>query len=155
MSIPDDLMPRYFALTTGWLPDRVEATLAELAAGTLAPVAAKRLLARTVVDLYHGEGTGEAAEAEFDRVYKEHAVPTDVPVRELAAAELPARLARVLAVLELVPSGKEGRRKIEQGGVRLDGEKVGDPELEVSAGDLDGRLLSVGRRSWARIRVVR
>jgi tyrosyl-tRNA synthetase len=69
------------------------------------------------------------------------------------AAELPTRLARVLALVELVPSGKEGRRKIEQGGVRLDGEKVADPDLEVGAGDIDGRLLSVGRRAWARVAV--
>jgi tyrosyl-tRNA synthetase len=154
MSIPDELMPRYFQLTTGWLPDQVDATLAALAAGDLAPVAAKRLLARTVVDLYHGAGAGATAEAEFDRVHKEHAVPTDVPVRDVAAGDLPARLARVLALVELVPSGKEGRRKIEQGGVRLDGEKVADPELEVGPTDVDGRLLQVGRRAWARVRVV-
>jgi tyrosyl-tRNA synthetase len=153
MSIPDELMARYFTLTTGWLPDRVEATLTELQSGALAPVDAKRLLARTVVDLYHGEGAGDAAEGEFDRVHKDHAVPSDVPTRVVPAAELPTRLARVLALVELVPSGKEGRRKIEQGGVRLDGEKVADPDLEVGAGDIDGRLLSVGRRAWARVAV--
>src|SRR3954453_10979683 len=54
MSLPDALMPRYLQLTTGWLPEQVESTLADLASGALSPVAAKRLLARTVVDLYHG-----------------------------------------------------------------------------------------------------
>jgi hypothetical protein len=81
MSIPDALMPRYFQLTTGWLPDQVETTLENLRRGTLSPVAAKRLLARTVVDLYHGDGAGEQAEAEFDRVFKDHAVPSDVEER--------------------------------------------------------------------------
>jgi len=153
MSIPDDLMPRYFQLTTGWLPDQVEATLAALGSGELAPVAAKRLLARTVVDLYHGSGAGEAAEAEFDRVHKDHEVPTDVPVKDVAASELPARLAAVLKLVGLASSNKDGRRKIEQGGVRLDGDKVTDPEAEVSAADVDGRLVQVGRRAWARVRV--
>jgi tyrosyl-tRNA synthetase len=68
LSIPDELMPKYFTLTTGWHPDRIDEVCAALVAGELAPVDAKRLLARTVVDLYHGEGAGEAAEAEFDRV---------------------------------------------------------------------------------------
>ncbi len=107
MSIPDALMPRYFQLTTGWLPERVEATTEALATGELAPVAAKRLLARTVVDLYHGEGAGEQAEAEFDRVFKDHAVPTDVEDREIAGSELPTQWFRFLAL---------GRaRELEQG----------------------------------------
>src|SRR6478672_7362904 len=58
MSLPDDLMPRYFLLTTGWHPDRVDEVARALAGGSLRPVEAKRLLARTVVDLYHGDGAG-------------------------------------------------------------------------------------------------
>jgi tyrosyl-tRNA synthetase len=151
MSIPDALMPRYFQLTTGWLPEQVEATVEDLRTGALAPVAAKRLLARTVVDLYHGEGAGERAEAEFDRVFKDHAVPTDVEEREIAAAELPTEWFRFLALTGLATSNKDARRKIEQGAVRLDQDKVTDPEQEVTAADVDGRLLSVGKRAWAKI----
>ena len=151
MSIPDPLMPRYFALVTGWHPDRVTETVAALADGSLSPVDAKRLLGRTVADLYHGKGAGAAAEAEFDRVFKAHEVPTEVPDRCVAASEFPLRLARLLALVELVPSNKEGRRKIEQGGVRLAGEKVTDPDVEVDAQTVDGLLLQVGKRAWARV----
>lgn len=153
MSIPDSLMPRYFALATGWLPDQVEATLEALTNGSLAPVDAKRLLGRTVADLYHGAGAGDAAEAEFNRVFKAHEVPTDIPERSVARSEFPMRLARLLAVAEVVPSNKEGRRKIEQGGVRIAGERVTDPDLEVDADDVDGQTLQVGKRSWARVTV--
>ncbi len=153
MSIPDELMPRYFALATGWLPDQVDETVAALESGALAPVAAKRLLGRVVADLYHGPGAGEAAEAEFDRVFKSHAVPSDVPVRSVPATEFPMRLARLLAIAELVPSNKEGRRKIEQGGVRIAGERVADPDLEVDAAAVDGQTLQVGKRAWATISV--
>ena len=59
MSLPDELMPRYFTLTTGWHPDRIDEVTGALADGSLAPVDAKRLLARTVVDLYHGDGAGD------------------------------------------------------------------------------------------------
>ena len=63
LSLPDELMPRYFTLTTGWYPDRIAEVTDALADGSLKPVDAKRLLARTVVDLYHGDGAGEAAQA--------------------------------------------------------------------------------------------
>ncbi len=154
MSIPDALMPRYFALVTGWSPDRVEATVAALADGSMAAVEGKRLLARTVVDLYHGAGAGETAEAEFNRVFKAGEIPSDLTECVISASEFPIRLARLLAVAGLVPSNKEGRRKIEQGGVRIAGEKVSDPDLEVDAPTVDGQTLQVGKRAWARILVV-
>jgi len=151
MSIPDRLMPRYFALATGWRPERVAEVTGALEDGSLAPVEAKRLLGRTIVDLYHGAGAGERAEAEFDRVFKAHSAPTDVPDRSVAAGEFPMRLARLLALTDLATSNKDGRRKIEQGGVRIDGERVGDPDLEVDGPAVDGRTLQVGKRAWARV----
>ncbi|MGH9042589.1 MAG: tyrosine--tRNA ligase [Acidimicrobiia bacterium] len=154
MSISDALLPRYFALATGWGPDRVEAETADLAEGRTPPVVAKRLLARTVVDLYRDEGAGQAAEAGFDRVFRSHEAPADVPVFTLKPEHLVdgrIRLARLLALAGLVPSNSEGRRKIGEGAVRIDGERVSDPEAEPAPGDLAGRLLQVGRRAWARI----
>ena len=156
LSIPDELMPRYFTLTTGWHPDRIDEVIAALGAGDLAPVDAKRLLARTVVDLYHGDGAGAAAEAEFDRVFRSHDTPTDIPEVTIPAAEYrdgTVRLYRVLALAfpKTVPSNKEGKRKIEQGGVRLDGEVVADPDLELTSDELAGRTLQLGKRNWARL----
>src|SRR5262249_42591217 len=152
LHLPDELMARYFTLTTGWHPDRIDEVTTALASGELAPVDAKRLLARTVVDLYHGDGAGDAAEAEFDRVFRAHETPSDVPDVVVPAAELRdgrVRLARVLALAfpAAVRSNKEGARKIAQGGVRLDGEAVADPDVELAATELDGRLLSLGRRN--------
>jgi tyrosyl-tRNA synthetase len=154
MSVPDELMRQYFVLATGWPPERAEEVLSDLATGTLAPVEAKRLLARTVVDLYHA-GAGEEAEAEFDRVFKDHAAPTDVAEHTLDASEAidgRIRLANVLRQAGLVSSNKEGRRQIEQGAVRRDDVKVEDPDAAFPPADLDGALLQVGRRRWARIR---
>jgi tyrosyl-tRNA synthetase len=157
LSLPDELMPRYFTLTTGWHPDRITEITDALADGSLKPVDAKRLLARTVVDLYHGAGAGDAAQAEFDRVFRDHAAPEQVPELPIPVAELRGgrvRLSRLLALAfpQAVPSNKEGRRKIVQGGVRLDGEVVGDPDLEVTPGDVDGKTLQMGRRNWVRLR---
>lgn len=154
MSIPDPLLPRYMLLATGWHPDRVEAETARLASGELHPNAAKRLLARTIVDLYHGEGAGLAAEAAFDQVFKKHEVPDDVPEFELQPEHLVdgrIRLARLLALAGLAKSNSEGARKITEGAVRLNGERITDADQEVAPGDLGDGLLQVGRRSWARV----
>lgn len=154
MSIPDPIMPRYFRFATGWHPDRVDAVTEEIESRALAPVAAKRLLARTVVDLYHGDGAGAAAEAAFDRVFRLHAAPEEVPDVEVAAGDLPVRWSRFLVLCDLAPSNKEATRLISQGGVRVDGERVTDPDSPVGAAEADGHLVSVGRRRWARVRVV-
>jgi tyrosyl-tRNA synthetase len=154
MSLPDELMGRYFTLTTGWHPDRVGEVTGGLAGGSLAPVDAKRLLARTVVDLYHGDGAGTAAEAEFDKVFKDHVAPTDIPDHVLDASE--ARdgriaLANVLRQAGLAASNKEARRLITQGGVRRDGAVETDPETTLTPDELDGATLQVGRRRWVHI----
>jgi tyrosyl-tRNA synthetase len=159
LSLPDELMPRYFTLTTGWHPDRIDEVTAALAGGALAPVDAKRLLARTVVDLYHGDGAGAEAEAGFDRVFRAHEIPEEMPDLRVPADAAELRDGRIhlyrllaLAFPGAVPSNKEGRRKIQQGGVRLDREVVTDPDLEVTPGEVDGKILQMGKRNWARLR---
>jgi tyrosyl-tRNA synthetase len=156
MRIPDEVMPQYFELATGWGPDRVAEAIAEIERAEPADRAGlKRELARTVVDLYHGEGAGAAAESEFDRVFKEHAAPTEVaeyaiPPEELRDGRI--EVARLLTLAGLAASNREGRRKIQEGGVYFEDERVTDPSLEVAPAEVDGRLLRLGRRSWIRIR---
>ncbi|MCX6504027.1 MAG: tyrosine--tRNA ligase, partial [Actinobacteria bacterium] len=152
MSIPDESMAQYFSLTTRWHPDQVAQVNADIVSGEMTPVAAKRLLARTVVDLYHG--SGEAAEAEFDSVLKSHDQPADIPEHELdfsSARDQKLSLAEVLNQAGLAKSNREGRRLIEQGGVRWEGESVSEAEAAFSAAELDGTVLQVGRRRWVRL----
>ena len=102
MRIPDALLERYAPLTTGWHPDRVEEFTGALARGDLGPNEAKLgPVGRTVVDLYHGPGAGDEAEAAFNQVFKKHEVPDDVPEFELQPDQLMdgrIRLARLLAL---------------------------------------------------------
>jgi tyrosyl-tRNA synthetase len=112
-------------------------------------------VARSVVDQYHGEGAGAAAEAEFDRVFKSKDAPTDIPEHVLDPSEAQdgrIRLANVLRQAGLVKSNADGRRQITQGGVRWDDQAVADPDAAATPAELDGAVLQVGRRRWVRIR---
>jgi tyrosyl-tRNA synthetase len=153
MSVPDEQIVPYATHTA---TAAVAATVsAGLQSGDLKPVAAKRLVARSVVDQYHGEGAGAAAEAEFDRVFKSKDAPTDIPEHVLDPSEAQdgwIRLANVLRQAGLVKSNADGRRQITQGGVRWDDQAVADPDAAATPAELDGAVLQVGRRRWVRIR---
>jgi tyrosyl-tRNA synthetase len=154
MSIPDDLIPTWVRLCTGVPPEDVDAIERGLAAGSLHPAEQKRRLAREIVTRYHGEGAARAAEDRFDRVFRSHEVPDDVP--EVAFPEDAVRngsvwIVRLLAGVGLAASNADARRLIEQGGVRIDGRPVTDPDVELPVSDVAGRVLQVGRRRFVRL----
>jgi tyrosyl-tRNA synthetase len=144
MSIPDAALPMYLQYATAWPPEVVKRTIEALGSGTLHPNAAKRLMARAVVDLYHGAGAGDAAEAEFDKVFKAHGAPTDMDEYRVAAG---TQLSDALLAAGLVSSKREARRVIEQGSVRVDGEKCA-ADAPLTAPE---HVVQVGKRRWARI----
>jgi tyrosyl-tRNA synthetase len=147
MSIPDDALPMYLRYATAWDPEEIENVLGQLTSGALHPNAAKRLLARSVVDLYHGTGAGTAAEAEFDRVFKSGGRPTEMPAFVLTAG---VSLSDALVACGLVGSKRAARREIaEQSSVRVD-----DVRWTADA-PLPGpeHVLQVGKRRWARVRL--
>jgi tyrosyl-tRNA synthetase len=142
MSIPDEAMPEYYRLLLG----------ADQPSGP--PNEAKRELGRRIVDRFHGEGAGAAAEQGFNQVFVQHDVPTDIPEVELAPyldGESTVHLPRLLAGAFGL-SSSEGRRLIQQGGVKLDGEPVPAQPLDVGFDSLEGRVLQVGKRRFCRLR---
>ncbi len=154
MSLPDGLIVKYLRLCTPLDPAEVDAIEAGLADGSLGPNDQKRRMAREIVDLYHGPGAGAAAEERFDTVHREHGVPGDVPtvpIPEDTLREGRVWLPRLLSATGLASSNAEARRAIEQGGVRIDGAPVTDPETEYEPHELRGRVLQVGRRRFVRI----
>lgn len=154
MSISDDLLPEYIRLAAGFDLEEAEELVAELGDGRVSPRDAKRALARSVVELYHGREAAETALEEFDRVFVKGGLPGDIPNVELDPSEArEGRIlaARLVALLGLVPSNSEGRRMIEQGAVRIGGEHVTDPNAEIEVSGLDGRVVSVGKRRFARV----
>ncbi|HZN42157.1 MAG TPA: tyrosine--tRNA ligase [Actinomycetota bacterium] len=161
MRIPDGSIAKYVRLAgpvEGEDPEEVERGLA---AGSLHPNDAKRRLAREIVDLYHGAGEGQAAEERFNLVFRERALPQDVP-----EVSVPADLVKggsgaavvyvpaLLKALGLVTSTSEARRLQAQGGVRKDGEPIAEEELRIDGdgSELVGTVWQVGRRRFARVR---
>jgi tyrosyl-tRNA synthetase len=154
MSIPDHLIAKYELLCSDLGPDDHARVTRGLQDGSIHPNEEKRRMARAIVELYHGEGAGTAAEAHFDAVFREHEIPEDLPGVELGADVLRdgrAWLPKVLVAAGLASSNADARRAIAQGGVRLDGVPVTDPEAEYAPEALVGAVLQVGRRRFVRI----
>ena len=111
MSIPDELIPKYELLCTDLGPEDHARVVAGLADGSIHPNAEKRRLARAMVDLYHGAGAGQTAEEAFDRVFKQHDIPEDIP-----EVSLPADLVREGTDLAAQGVGRRGPRVFQRRG---------------------------------------
>jgi len=112
------------------------------------PNLAKRRLAANLVDRFHGEGAGLAAEAAFDRVFVDHEAPEDVdsyPIGEDKTLHLPAALADAFGV-----SRSEARRVLSQGGIRRDGAVLPPEPLDYPVAELEGCVIQMGKRRFRR-----
>ena len=145
MSIPDGVMMTYYRLLTAHHADEFARLEADLAAGAVSPRDAKARLAREIITRLRGAGAAAAAEEHFDRVFRRREAGEDLAGLPLEPGDLedgrvflPAVLARWFGL-----SRSEWRRRIEQGGVSLDGEPV--TTLAVPAADLAGRHLKAGK----------
>jgi tyrosyl-tRNA synthetase len=147
MSISDGLMWRYYALLTDADAAQVSAMQAAVEDGSLHPRQAKVDLARRIVTGFHSAGAAAAAVAEFDRVHARGELPSEL--REIAVdfgAEADRALTRVLVDAGLAASSSDAGRKIQQGGVKIDGEKVADPRARIEATRLP-MVLQAGRHA--------
>jgi len=150
MSISDELMWRYIELLSFQPLSQVSRWRAEVAGGGN-PRDIKVAFAREIVERFHGAGAGEAAHREFEARFRDGAMPADMPEVALAAPEGGLPVAQMLKQAGLTPSTTEAVRMIEQGGVRLDGERVADKGLRIPAGAT--LVAQVGKRKFARIKV--
>ena len=155
MSIPDSLMVKYYRLASTEDVNVIDELERGLADGTADPNKAKRALARNIVAAYHGEEAAVAAEDHFVRtVVKKEVDESDVV--EFAADLTPndegkVYLARIIADAKMAGSVGEARRLIDGGGVKIDGEPVPAKAYNVDPAILEGAILKVGKRKFARI----
>lgn len=152
MSVPDELMVKYFRLASDLSVDEIDRIEEGLDAGALHPNKTKRLLARDIVTLYHNAKAAEQAEADFDRVFKKHDVPKDVEEGVVDLTEDEVYVPGVLAKLAMTKSAGEGRRLIDGGGVKIDGKAIAPKVYNIASKDLDGVIIQVGKRKYVRIK---
>jgi tyrosyl-tRNA synthetase len=146
MSISDDMMEDYYTLLTDLPMDRV----AELTnPDKTHPKEAKVLLGKTIVAQFDGRAAAEAAAAEFDKVFAQGQLPEDMP--EVALPAAPLSVKNLLTTCKLVETGGEAKRMVQQGGVSIDGQKIADPNVEITP--RDGMVIQVGKRRFARLSV--
>jgi tyrosyl-tRNA synthetase len=151
MSISDELMWRYFEVLSFRPGEEVAALRAAVAAGRN-PRDVKFELAVEIVDRFHGAGAGVRARDEFIARFRDGATPADMAHVTVVVEGARARLAQVLKDAQLVASTSAGYRMIEQGAVRIDGERVAARDAELAAGAV--HVLQVGKRGFAHVTLI-
>jgi len=140
MRVPDTAMPDYYRLLLGAEP-----------ATAMPPNEAKRALARAIVERFHGAAEATTAEEHFNRLFVERGIPDDIELYPYTGSDgerihMPKLLAQAFGM-----SSSEARRLIEQGGVKLDGEPIRADDFDLDPGELDGKVLQVGKRRFKRL----
>ncbi|MDG6026042.1 MAG: tyrosine--tRNA ligase [Candidatus Brocadia sp.] len=148
MSIPDNLMRKYFELATDLHANEIN----KLLDAHTHPRVAKAALAKAMILRYHYAEEAEAAAAEFDRVFKEHELPDKIPDIEISGSELADGkiwIAKLIVLCGFAATNSEARRLVQQGGVSINNGSINDPTLNIEL--QPGIILKVGKRRFARI----
>ncbi|MFS1513316.1 tyrosine--tRNA ligase [Chengkuizengella sp. SCS-71B] len=152
MSIPDELMVKYYELATDMSMEDLDALKAGLENGSVHPRDAKMKLAHTFVRMYHGLEAANEAQERFKTVFQKRALPEDIPSIEIPSSILDngtLRLINLLVHLKLQSSNGEARRSITQGAVRINEEKITDVNAVVNP--KEGDIVQVGKRKFAKV----
>jgi tyrosyl-tRNA synthetase len=150
MSISDELMWRYYELLTDLTVSDIKWMRERAQYGEDNPRDFKVGLAKRIITDFHSEAEAEAAEEEFNRVFRRKEAPEEIETREVQPGSWP--LTRLLVRTELVSSMAEARRLIEQGGVRISGVRQTDAGVVLKLNSGDESVLQVGKRRFLRVR---
>lgn len=154
MSIPDELMVKYYRLASTMPVADIDAIEAGLADGSLHPNRVKRDLAQNIVAAYYDESAAREAEAAFDRVFKNHDMPDEIDDFEADLTpndEGLVYLAKIIHDAGMTQSVGDARRMIDGGGVRIDGDPVPAKQYNIAPEAIKGHVVQVGKRKYARI----
>ena len=146
MSISDELMENYFTLLT----DIPAAEIKELVdAGKTHPKEAKATLGKMIVAQFYNDTAAESAAAHFEKVFAQNKLPDDI--QEVTISSRPIAASKLLLHCKLVSTGGEAKRMVKQGGVRVNDEKINDPNAQVTPAD--DMVVQVGKRKFARLKL--
>lgn len=155
MSIPDELIVRYFELLTDISVEELEEIKTGLRDDKVNPMGLKKRLAWTIVDQYYDKEAADESAAEFQRVFSQGKLPEDIPQVDLEKNELEDGklwIVKLIAATGLVDSNSEARRMLKQGAVTIDDEKIKKINLDIEVED--GMIIQIGKRRFARINLI-
>ncbi|MGB2865148.1 MAG: tyrosine--tRNA ligase [Sedimentisphaerales bacterium] len=145
MSISDEMMENYFTLLTDLPAERITELVDP---GKTHPKEAKVLLGKMIVSQFYDETAAEAAAAEFEKVFAKGQLPDEIPEFELPPE--PISVKQLLLACKLVETGGEAKRMCAQSAVTIDGNKVNDPNIQITPND--EMTIQVGKRRFAKLR---
>lgn len=146
MTIPDNLIIKYFELVTDIHPDVVEKIKKDLEEDKVNPRDVKISLAKEIVELYHGREEATVAEERFRKVFQKGEIPEDIKTVEVNSGDF--NLADIVLENKLVPSKKEFRRLIDQGGVKVNGERINNIDEVLLVPEL---IIQIGKKKFIKI----
>jgi len=150
MSIPDELIIRYFKLATNVHPDEIENMQNQMSENTINPRDLKMKLAKELVRQYFSEKEALEAELHFISVFQKGKVPDEIPTVKIEEKDLidgKILIGKLICCIGFAPSNSEARRLVKQGAVRINGKKIADCELEIE----EGMIIQVGKRKFAKL----
>ncbi|MCP3029454.1 tyrosine--tRNA ligase [Halobacillus sp. A5] len=150
MSIPDELIVKYFELTSNLSIEEVAQIKTQLTDGALHPIEAKIRLACSFVEMLYDKEEAKKSQAHFANVFQKNKIPDDMP-EVVWNQDLRVGIVDLIKELGLLPSKSEVRRMVKNGGIRINQEKITDPFTTVDV--VDGMIVQVGKRKFVRLRV--
>ena len=151
MSVSDTMMWRYYELLTDLTVTEVTQLKSAVEAGERHPRDVKSDLAKKLVADFHSQAAAEQAETEFARRFRDHQAPTDLEAVELSLSDPIIKLVDLIVQAGLAASKAEARRLISQGGVKVNGERVGDEKAQVNSNEVRELILQVGKLKFLKI----
>ncbi len=144
MSIPDELIMNYFRYATKVSPAKIEEIEKKLELASVNPKVIKQLLARKIVEMYHGKEAASRAEEEFNLIFKKKDIPDDIPEFKIKDT---MKIYEILAKSKTCKSGGAAKRMIKQNAVSIDGNKIKDIFAKVS----EECVIKVGKRRFVKV----
>ncbi len=153
MSIPDAIVWKYFKLLTDLSLEDIESIKGKVfPKGNLTKKDIKIMLAKEIVKMYHSEKEAEKAEAEFNNIFKDKGIPSDIP--EITIKETELNILDLLLKTKLVASKSEARRLVEEGAVKIDDKIIKDWQaiIKTRLSRVTPQIIQIGKRRFAKIK---
>ena len=148
MSIPDEIILKYFTLLSDISVSQLKEIEVKLNSPDLNPMMLKKQLGRYIVTQYHNAEMAKNAQDEFELVFSKNKIPDDIEVINVSVAETKELFVKLLTAYKLTASNSEARRMIKQGAVKINSDKITDPDIIIK--EKGEYIVKVGKRRFAK-----